>query len=93
MRWRASFRYANGPALRAMKKQISYPDDAVLVFDLLSVVRVDAGLISGERRRIDVRQRGQQRFPKTDGWGSHHSRAPAKSASLRMSLKHATAAM
>ena len=61
--------YANGPALRAMKKQIPNPDDAVLVFDLLSAVRVDGGLISGERRRIDVMQRGQQRFPKTDGWG------------------------
>jgi hypothetical protein len=61
--------YANGPALWAMKKQILYPDDAVLVFDLLSAVRVDGGLISGERRRIDVMQRGQQRFPKTGGWG------------------------
>ena len=61
--------YANDRALRAMKDGTPYPDDAVLVFDLLSFERIEGGYISGERRRIDVMQRGQQSFAQTDGWG------------------------
>jgi hypothetical protein len=61
--------YANDRALRAMKNGTPYPDDAVLVFDLLSAERIEGGYISGERRRIDVMQRGQQSFAQTNGWG------------------------
>jgi hypothetical protein len=32
-------------------------------------MQVDGGVISGERRRIDVMQRGRLRFPQTNGWG------------------------
>jgi hypothetical protein len=61
--------YANDSALRAMKEGTPYPGDAVLVFDLLSAERIEGGYISGERRRIDVMQRGRQSFAQTDGWG------------------------
>lgn len=61
--------YANALALRAMKDQAPYPDGAVLVFDLLAAEAFDGGIATGQRRRIDVMQRGSQQFAATDGWG------------------------
>ena len=63
--------YANDAALEALENGTSYPDGAVLVFDLMEAVTdVEGGTTSeGPRIRLDVMQKDAALFPETGGWG------------------------
>ena len=61
--------YANESALRALRDKTEFADGSVLVFDLLVAAPFTGGIAEGERRRIDVMQRGTQEFSSTGGWG------------------------
>ena len=61
--------YANSKALKALKEKTAYPDGSIFVFDLKYASPYEGGIEEGKRRRIDVMQRGQQKFGDTGGWG------------------------
>jgi hypothetical protein len=60
--------YANGKAMEGYKTG-TFPDGAILVFDLLDTKETDGVTIEGPRQRIDVMVKDAQRFPTTGGWG------------------------
>lgn len=61
--------YANPAALSALKSGASFPDGAVLVFDLLDAP-VDGGAVSeGARKVVAVMHKDSKRFASTGGWG------------------------
>jgi hypothetical protein len=61
--------YANKKALKAMKDGKSYPDGAVLVFDLLEAKSENNALVEGSRKIIGVMEKDSKRFAQTGGWG------------------------
>lgn len=60
--------YANEKAFRGLKSG-SYPDGAVLVFDLLEYQRKDHALTEGKRKLVGVMVRDSERYKSTGGWG------------------------
>ncbi|MFQ5630009.1 MAG: cytochrome P460 family protein, partial [bacterium] len=61
--------YANEAALAAMKAGKSYPDGAVLVFDLLEANAADNAISEGARKVVGVMQKDSEKFAVTGGWG------------------------
>jgi hypothetical protein len=61
--------YANWRAFKAMKSGKSFPDGAVLVFDLLEAKQENNSLVEGPRKFIGVMQRDSKGFIDSGGWG------------------------
>ena len=61
--------YANKKALEAMKTGKSYPNGAVLVFDLLEAKSENSATVEGLRKIIGVMEKDSRRFAQTGGWG------------------------
>ncbi|MCZ7599664.1 MAG: cytochrome P460 family protein [Gammaproteobacteria bacterium] len=60
--------YANDAAVNGYR-QGSFPDGAVIVFDLLEAVHADSAVTEGERKVIGVMLKDAQKFADTGGWG------------------------
>lgn len=60
--------YANDKALRGYRSG-TFPDGAVIVFDLLAAVDDGNALTEGERKVLGVMVKDARRFPDTGGWG------------------------
>ena len=60
--------YANGPAMEGYKTG-TFPDGAVIVFDLLEVNQGGHAIAEGPRKIVGVIQRDGSRFADTGGWG------------------------
>lgn len=61
--------YANDAALEGYRSG-TFPDGAVIVFDLLAVERTtDHAVVEKERKVLGVMQRDAEAFSATDGWG------------------------
>jgi len=61
--------YANAKALSAMKAGKTYPDGAVLVFDLLEARAENNAIVEGARKVVGVMQKDAKKFAETGGWG------------------------
>jgi len=61
--------YANEKALEAMKAGKSYPDGAVIIFDLLEARVENHAIVEGARKVVGVMQKDSKRFAATGGWG------------------------
>ncbi len=61
--------YANESALHAMQSGKSYPDGAVLVFDLLEANSENQAIVEGKRKVLGVMQKNAKAFAETGGWG------------------------
>lgn len=61
--------YANAPAAKALKEGGTFPDGAVLVFDLLEANAADNAISEGGRKVVGVMQKDQKKFAATGGWG------------------------
>ncbi len=60
--------YANDRALEGLRSG-TYPDGAVLVFDLLEAREADHALVEGPRKLVGVMVRDHKRYADTGGWG------------------------
>jgi hypothetical protein len=60
--------YANPLALEGYPSG-SFPDGAVIVFDLLDAVEADAAISEGARKVVGVMHRDATTFAATGGWG------------------------
>lgn len=60
--------YANAAALAGYKAG-SFPDGAVIVFDLLEATRSGNALTEGARKVVGVMHKDAARFAATGGWG------------------------
>lgn len=60
--------YANDKAMEGYRSG-TFPDGAVIVFDLLEAIPGDNAIIEGERKVLGVMQRNKARFAETGGWG------------------------
>jgi len=60
--------YANDKAMKGYETG-TFPDGAVVVFDLLETKELNGATTEGPRKRIDVMQKDSQRFSSTGGWG------------------------
>ncbi|WP_323844635.1 cytochrome P460 family protein [Microbulbifer magnicolonia] len=61
--------YANDSALKAMKDGVSYPDGAVLIFDLLEAKTDNNAIVEGDRKVLGVMVKDSTKFKDTGGWG------------------------
>jgi hypothetical protein len=61
--------YVNTSGLKAARAQGTYPDGAVLVFDLLEWDESDGAYTEGARKLVGVMQKDSKRFKDTGGWG------------------------
>lgn len=61
--------YANGKALEAMTSGKSYPDGAILVFDLLEAKVENNAIVEGPRKVLGVMEKNAKNFSETGGWG------------------------
>ncbi len=60
--------YANPKALEGYRSG-TFPDGAVIVFDLLEAVREGGALVEGARKVLGVMQKDTRTFAATGGWG------------------------
>lgn len=60
--------YANDAAMRGYRSG-TFPDGAVLVFDLLAAQSKDHAVAEGPRKVVGVMQRDAKKFAATGGWG------------------------
>lgn len=60
--------YANSQAMTGYRTG-TFPDDAVIVFDLLEANKVDGAVVEGARKVVGVMQKDRRRFAATGGWG------------------------
>lgn len=60
--------YANPGALQGLRTG-TYPDGAVLVFDLLAVIEEGNAIAEGDRRLVGVMRKDRKAFAATGGWG------------------------
>ncbi len=60
--------YANERAMKGYREG-SFPDGAVIVFDLLDVDKSGNAIAEGTRKIVGVMQRDARRFKDTGGWG------------------------
>jgi hypothetical protein len=70
--------YANKKALEALKKGKTFPDGAVVIFDLLEARSGDNALVEGSRKVIGVMQKDSKKFKDTGGWGFEGFRSDTK---------------
>lgn len=61
--------YANEKALAAFQARKGFPDDAVIVFDLLEATTADNAINEGRRKVVAVMHKDRKRFAATGGWG------------------------
>ncbi len=60
--------YANDKALDGYRKG-SFPDGAVIIFDLLEATRADNAITEGQRKVVGVMHKDARQFAATGGWG------------------------
>lgn len=60
--------YANTKALEGYRTG-SFPDGAVITFDLLETSQSDHSITEGSRKVLGVMEKDQRRFKDTGGWG------------------------
>lgn len=60
--------YANEKALEGYRTG-TFPDGAVIVFDLLEAQRADNAVLEGPRKIVGVMHRDRARYAGTGGWG------------------------
>lgn len=60
--------YANDKALKGLKSG-RFPNDSVLVFDLLESVTADKASAEGQRKLIGLMVKSEKLYPNTGGWG------------------------
>ena len=60
--------YANEAAEKGYAGE-TFPDGAVIVFDLLEAVGADHAIAEGKRKLVGVMQKDSKRFAATGGWG------------------------
>ena len=60
--------YANRKALEGYRSG-SFPDGAIIVFDLLAAVDADHAITGGARKVVGVMHRDRKRYEATGGWG------------------------
>jgi hypothetical protein len=73
--------YANSRAVQGLRTG-SYPDGAVLVFDLLEAKNEGNAISEGPRKLIGVMERDARRFAATGGWGFEGFAGDSKSQRL-----------
>jgi hypothetical protein len=61
--------YANKKALEALRKEKTFPDGAVLIFDLLEAKSENNAIVEGTRKVVGVMQKDSKKFKDTGGWG------------------------
>ena len=61
-----------------MKSGKSFPDGAVLVFDLLEAKQENNSLVEGLRKFVGVMQRDSKEFIDTGGWGFEEFKGDTK---------------
>ncbi len=62
--------YANAKAMEGYRSSpMRFPDGAVIVFDLLEVIREGNAIAEGPRKLIGVMVKDRRAYPDTDGWG------------------------
>jgi hypothetical protein len=60
--------YANDKALEGYRSD-RFPDDAVIIFDLLEAVEADDAVTEGARKVVGVMHKDAGKFAATGGWG------------------------
>jgi hypothetical protein len=60
--------YANPKAVQGYRSG-TFPDGAVVVYNLLETKQVDGNTVEGATRRVDVMVKDGQRYRQTGGWG------------------------
>ncbi len=60
--------YANDKALEGYRRD-TFPDGAVIIFDLLEAVHADNAVTEGPRRVVGVMHKDAKKFAATGGWG------------------------
>ena len=60
--------YANDKALTGYRSK-TFPDGAVIIFDLLDAMRADNSLTEGQRKVVGVMHKDSKKFAATGGWG------------------------
>jgi len=60
--------YANDKAMQGYRDG-SFPDGAIIVFDLLEATAKDNAVTEGARKVVGVMQRDAKKFSTTGGWG------------------------
>ncbi|TJY55419.1 cytochrome C [Sinimarinibacterium sp. CAU 1509] len=60
--------YANAKAMQGYRGG-TFPDGAVIVFDLLEAVSADRALTEGARKVVGVMHKDARKFAATGGWG------------------------
>jgi len=61
--------YANSKALDTMSHGKGYPDESVIVFDLLEAKSENNAIVEGPRKVVGVMQKDSKKFAATGGWG------------------------
>jgi hypothetical protein len=61
--------YANPSAAESLRASKTFPNDAVLVFDLLEATTSNNAIVEGPRKVVGVMERDATRFAATGGWG------------------------
>ena len=71
--------YANAKALEGYRTS-TFPDGAIIVYDLLEVKEMNGNTVEGAQRRVDVMVKDRGRFATTGGWGfaRYFGKAPAE---------------
>ena len=73
--------YANEKAMEGYRSG-HFPDDSVLVDDLLETRETDGVLAEGPRRRLAVMVKDSRRFGETGGWGFEIFKGDGREAAL-----------
>jgi len=60
--------YANDKALEGYRSG-TFPDGAVIIFDLLEAVHDDNAITEGDRKVVGVMHKDSKKFAATGGWG------------------------
>ena len=60
--------YANKAAVTGYRKG-TFPDGAVIVFDLLEAKSADAAVSEGDRKVVGVMRKDSKKYASTGGWG------------------------
>ena len=61
--------YANKQAIAALKEQMPFPNESVLVFELFETIAENNMITEGHRLVIGVMEKDSERFSETEGWG------------------------
>jgi len=60
--------YANEKAYKALVKGEKFPDGAVLVFDLMEVIKENNAVAEGKRKVLAYMRKDSKKFKETGGW-------------------------